>query len=327
MTRYPLLLLVALAGVTASAAGPDPKYKAPRTENGQPDLQGMWNFSSDVPLQRPASAADRKFFTREELQARKAAKAKAFTMIQTFAPVEAVSIDWLETSGRLEDLRTSIITYPDNGRLPALVDGVRRSPSPDEIIGALAEGKGLPPELAAFMAPGKKDGPEDLGAAGRCLTGGGPPYTPDIDNDFVQIIQARDHVVLRREGHTRIVPLDGRPPVSGKLRSWAGDSRGHWDGETLVVDTRNFNRRTSSFAGAGNSLEKVVTERFTRTSSHTLEYEATVVDPKTFQDKVSFSLPVPKVDVQLYEWACHEGNYSMWNTLSAARKEEREAAK
>jgi hypothetical protein len=282
----------------------------------------MWNFSSDVPLQRPVSAGDRKVFTREELETRKAAKAKAFAMISKFAPIEAVSLDWLETSGRLEDLRTSILTYPENGRLPALVEGVRRSPSPDEIIGALAEGNGLPPDLAAFLAPGKKDGPEDLDAAGRCLIGGGPPYTPDIDNDFVQIIQAKDHVVLRREGHTRIVPLDGRPPVSGKLRSWAGDPRGHWDGETLVIETRNFNNRTRSFAGAGNSLEKVVTERFTRTSGTTLEYEATIVDPKTFQDKVAFSLPVPKVDVQIYEWACHEGNYSMSNTLSAARKDD-----
>jgi hypothetical protein len=327
MRRYAFVVFVALTTVAVSAAGPAPKYKAPRTENNQPDLQGMWNFSSDVPLQRPASAGDRKFFTREELAARNTAKAKAMAMISKFAPVEAVSLDWLETSGRLEDLRTSIITYPDNGKLPALVDGVRRSPSPDEIIGALAEGNGLPPELAAFLAPGKKDGPEDLDAGGRCLTGGGPPYTPDIDNDFVQIIQSRDHVVLRREGHTRIVPLDGRPPVSGKLRSWAGDSRGHWEGETLVVETRNFNRRTRSFAGAGNSLEKVVTERFTRTSANALEYEATVVDPKTFQDKVTFLLPVPKVDVQIYEWACHEGNYSMSNTLSAARKEEQQAAK
>ena len=94
-----------------------------------------------------------------------------------------------------------------------------------------------------------------------------------------------------------------------------------------MVETRNFNRRTNSFAGAGNSLEKVVTERFTRTSNNTLEYEATIVDPKTFEDKVTFSLPVPKVDAQIYEWACHEGNYSMSNTLSAARKEEQQAVK
>ena len=327
MRTYASVLFVMLTIVAASAAGPAPKYKAPRTENNQPDLQGVWNFSSNVPLQRPAGAADRKFFTPEEFAARKSSRAKALAMISRFAPVEAVSLDWLETSGRLEDLRTSIITYPENGRLPDLVDGVRRSPSPDEIIGALAEGGGLPPDLAAFLAPSKKDGPEDLDAAGRCLSGGGPPYTPDIDNHFVQIIQARDHVVLRGEIYSRIVPLDGRPPVSGKLRSWAGDSRGHWEGETLVVETRNFNRRTRSFAGAGNSLEKVVTERFTRTSSNTLEYEATIVDPKTFQDKVAFSMPVPKVDVQLYEWACHEGNYSMSNTLSAARKEELQAAK
>lgn len=120
----------------------------------------------------------------------------------------------------------------------------------------------------------------------------------------------------------RIVPLDGRPHVSEKLRSWSGDSRGRWEGDTLVIETRNFNNRTRSFAGAGTSHDKVVTERLTRISQTALEYEATVVDPKTFQDKVVLSFPLARVDARIYESACHEGNYSMKNMLSAARKEE-----
>ena len=112
------------------------------------------------------------------------------------------------------------------------------------------------------------------------------------------------------------------------MRNWSGESRGHWEGETLVVETRNFNGRTPSFTGAGTSRDKVVTERFTRWRSRdALEYEATIVDPKTFQDKIVLSFPMAKVDAQIYESACHEGNYSLSNMLSAARTEEREATK
>jgi hypothetical protein len=122
--------------------------------------------------------------------------------------------------------------------------------------------------------------------------------------------------------HARIVTLDGWPRLGDTLRSWHGDSRGWWDGETLVVETRNFNHRTQSFAGAGNSHEKVVTERFTRVAPNALAYEATIVDPKTFQDKIVMAYPMAKVGAMIYESACHEGNYSMRNMLSAARKEE-----
>jgi hypothetical protein len=323
-----VLFLLALTAV-ASAAGPDPKYKAPRAENGQPDLQGVWNFSSDVPLERPSSAADKKVWTREDLEAQKAAKARAFDIVSKIAPVEAVALTWLDYTGRIEDLRTSLITYPENGRVPKLVDGVRRVPGPQEIFAALADAKGAPPPdlLSSVFAGGKRDGPEDLSQSDRCLFGGGPPLMPDFDGNYVQIIQAKDHVVLRTDRHTRIVPLDGRPHVSEKLRSWSGDSRGRWEGDTLVIETRNFNRRTRSFAGAGNALDKVVTERFTRVSKNVLEYEATIVDPKTFQDKIVLSFPMANVDTRIYETACHEGNYSMPMTLAGARKEEQEAMK
>jgi hypothetical protein len=327
--KHAFIVLI-LTAVSAQAAGPEVKYKTPRTESGYPDLRGVWNFSSDVPLERPLSAPDKTVFTREEIEARKAAKARALGAISKMIPVEDVAIDWLDYSGRIENLRTSLVRYPENGRLPKLVDGVRRLPGADEIIEALSQAKGgIPPELASFVAgSSQKDGPEDFGASERCLFAGGPPFTPDLDNNYLQIIQARDHVVLLTERRARIVPLDGSPHLSGNLRSWSGDSRGHWEGETLVVETRNFNSRTRSFAGAGtSSQEKVVTERFTRLANNALAYEATIVDPKTFQDKIVLAFPMAKVEARVYESACHEGNYSMFNMLSAARTEEQEATK
>jgi hypothetical protein len=328
--NWSLLFLLILTTVAASAAGPEPKYKAPRTENGHPDFRGVWNFSSDVPLERPSAFADKPVWTREQVDAHKAARAKAFDMISKMVPVEAVSLTWLDYVGRIENLRTSLVIYPENGRLPKLVEGVRRVPGPDEIFAALTDAKGGPPPsslLAAIVGGGTKDGPEDFSAVERCLTGGGTPISPGFDNNYVQIIQAKDNVVLLTEYQTKIVPLDGRPHVSEKLRSWSGDSRGRWEGDTLVIETRNFNNRTRSFAGAGFSHDKVVTERLTRVSTNALQFEATIVDPKTFEDKIVLSFPMAKSDSRIYEMACHEGNYSMFNMLSAARAEEREAMK
>ena len=151
-----LLFLLVLTTAGTSAAGPEPKYKAPRTESGQPDLRGVWNFSSAVPLERPSAFANKKLFTREELETRKAAKSNALRMISKLVPVEDVSIDWLDYSARTENLRTSLITYPENGRLPKLVDGVGRVPGVDEIIESLADAKGaIPPALGAFLVGGK----------------------------------------------------------------------------------------------------------------------------------------------------------------------------
>jgi hypothetical protein len=133
-------------------------------------------------------------------------------------------------------------------------------------------------------------------------------------------------MVLMTDDTRRIVHLDGRRHLPATQRSWAGDSIGHWEGETLVVETKNFNQRTQSFAGAGTAEGKVVTERFSRASGNVLHYEATVVDPKTFQDKVVVSCPMARADARIYESACHEGNYSLANMLSAARAKERAAA-
>jgi len=331
MRKYLLLLVVVLTTVAASAAGPEPKYKAPRTGDGHPDLQGLWNFSSDVPLERPAAFADRKFFTKEELEQQRIAKDKGFRALISFAPVEDVALSLLDHTVYVEDLRTSLITYPENGRLPKLLEGIRRDPGPEQIIALLGDLKNGPPpallQLIAAFSGGKKDSHQDFGASERCMFGPSTPLVPDLSDNYVQILQARDQIALLTDINHRIAAVDGRPHTSNKLRTWSGDARAHWEGETLVIETTNFTRRTRSFAGAGNALEKVVTERFTRRSAKILDYEATVVDPKTFEDKVVIAFPMAKVEGRVYENACHEHNYSLANSLSAARKEEADVQK
>jgi hypothetical protein len=331
MRTHTFVVAFVLTTAAASAAGPDTQYKAVRTADGRPDLQGVWNFSSGVPLQRPASFADKKLFTKEEFEKQSAVIRNGIAAIVRFAPVENVGLDWMDHTLYVDDLRTSLITYPENGRLPALLEGVRRMPSVEDFIALLndTKGGGPPPGLASLLAMfggGKKDSHADFGMSERCLLGPTVPLVPGLGDNYVQILQAKDHVALLTDDFRRIIALDGKAQVGERQRSWSGASKGRWEGETLVVETRNFNNRTPSFAGAGNSHDKVVTERFTRTSKNGLEYQATIVDPTTFQDRVELSFPMARVDARLYESACHEGNYSLPNTLSAARVEERELA-
>jgi hypothetical protein len=322
-----LLLFLALTTVAASAAGQDTKYRAPRTEDGKPDLQGVWNYSSAVPLQRPAAFAGKTVITKAEADAYRAKMQKALVGLTNLAPVEAIGLDWFDNNPRAEDLRTSLISYPENGRLPALGEGVKRMPGVDDIIALLGDATPTkttapPTQLLAIFAAftgGKKDSYTDFMPSERCLFGENVPYVPEIDGNYVQIIQSRDTVALVTDFHRRIVTLDVPPKVGAAQRRWSGTSTGHWEGETLVVDTRNFNDRSPSFAGAGTSGTKVVTERFTRTANDRIAYSATVVDPKTFKDRVELSFPMTSVDARIYEAACHEGNYSMRNSLSAAR--------
>jgi hypothetical protein len=315
------LLLLALFASSAQAG----EYQAPRNEYGQPDLRGVWNFSSDVPLQRPKEMADKVYRTREELLKANAQRDEGLEkMTQTAAVVGAHNTFWLDWHSQIEDLRTSLITYPANGRLPKLVDGVKK-------IGGLAAGlKDIPgtrPVRFYFGGIGK-DGPEDRGLSERCIASNiGPPLTPGFDTNYIQIFQARDHVVLLNEliHDARTIPLDGRPPLDAELRSWLGDSRGRWEGDTLVVETRNFNGKTPSFDDTGTSADKIVTERFTRVAPGVVNYAVTLVDPKTFEDRLEFWFPMVKTDKRVYEFACHEGNYSMELILGGARKEEQDA--
>jgi hypothetical protein len=326
MCRALSLLVVVVMGVAAPALGQPTTYRAPRTEAGQPDLQGVWNFNSGVALQRPVAFGDRKFITKEEFDTQRATIRNGLLAIAKFVPVEAIGLDWIDNTPPVEDLRTSLITYPENGRLPALVTGVSRMPGFDDLLAALGSiqpGSTQVPltQFAQFAAlgGGPKESYADFMMSERCLFAADVPLVPQIDDNFVQIIQGADHVVLLTDVSRRIVALGNRPPVGDRVRHWTGISTGRWMGETLVVETRNFNDRLPSFGGAGNGRDKVVTERFTRTANNRIEYAATVVDPRTFRDRIELSFPMVSSAAQIFENACHEGNYSMRNALAAAR--------
>jgi hypothetical protein len=322
MSRTAWIVLWVVAATAAMPA--QTAYRAPRTESGQPDLQGVWDFSTDVPLQRPLANATQTTLTRAEAEARRATLRNAINAIGIIAPIEAIGFDWFDMKPAVEDLRSSLMTYPANGRLPALVTGARRMPGLDDFIGFLGNikpGQPPPPALAAALAAftgGRKDSYTDFTLVERCILPEEPPLVPMFDDNVVQITQSRDHVVLANDFHRRIVRIGGAP-LGESFRSWAGTPTARWEGDTLVVETRNFKDGRPSFAGVFTSREKVVTERITRISPKTTEYRATIVDPKSFQDRVELSFTMALTDARLHEATCHEGNYSMRHSLAAAR--------
>ena len=337
MTRTSLLALVLVAAVATSAAAQTAKYtaqaagyRAPRTDSGHPDLQGVWNFNTGVPLQRPANLKDKKVLTPEEFAARRALVQNAFVTISKLAPVEAIGLDWFDTTLHVEDLRSSLISYPADGRMPALQKGVSRMPDVEDFLPLLGDIKGPPPPalgalLAAFTG-GAKNSYTDFMPSERCLFAADVPLRPQIDDNHIQIVQSHDTVVLINDFQRRVINLNSKAPGS-QLRTNSGISTGRWEGDTLVVETTNFDGRYPSFSGAGKSTDKVVTERITRTAVNRLEYSATLVDKTTFQDRIEMSFPLALVNVQIHEGGCHEGNYSMRNSLTAARMDDAAKAK
>jgi hypothetical protein len=278
-------------------------------------------------MQRPAQYGEREFLTEEEvaeIRARRVARDDfSDAAIPNGGVNEAYNDFWVETAGIGDVARTSIIVYPENGRLPPYAEGA-----------VVVQGR-LDPDIdgerpVRFTGGGiGSDGPEDRGLGERCIVGfnAGPPISPSLYNNNLQIVQSRDHVVIMIEmvHDARIVPLDGRGPLDDSIRLWSGDSRGYWDGETLVVESRNFNGLTQSFGAGGTSDTKFLIERFTRLSDDSIAYEFTVDDPQAYTDKITGIIPLTKVDGLLYEYACHEGNYGLLNILRGARAEEARA--
>jgi hypothetical protein len=299
-------------------------YQVPKTEWDQPDLQGVWNFSSDIPMQRPSQYGKREYMTEEEIaeiRARRAARDEGSdAAIPNGGVNEAYNDFWVETGGIGDVARTSIIVYPTNGRLPPYAEGA-----------IVVQGR-LDPDIdgerpVRFTGGGiGSDGPEDRGLGERCIVGfnAGPPIQPSLYNNNLQIVQSRDHVVIMIEmvHDARIVPLDGSGPLDDSIGLWSGDSRGYWEDETLVVESRNFNGLTQSFGAGGKSDDKFLIERFTRLSDESIAYEFTVDDPQAYTDKITGIIPLTKVDGLLYEYACHEGNYGLLNILRGARAED-----
>ena len=318
------VLLFALAGALAlpvAATAQEQEQEAPRTAWGAPDLQGVWDFRTITPLQRPEDLGDKAFLTEEEAAERENAAVERDIELweadarrtEAGGSVGGYNNFWMDRGTRvIGTRRTSLITDPPNGRLPEMTEEGRARQ---------AAGRGsFSTEIQASYT--------DFSNADRCLMGfnAGPPITPGGYNQNVQIFQTPDEVVLLTEMvHTvRVVPLDERPGLDESLAQWSGVSRGYWDGDTLVVETANFDvDRNWRGASANMRLE----ERFTRLDDGTLEYEYTVNDPETWVAPWTVNLPMVRNDLPLFEYACHEGNYSMETMLTGARTEDAAAAK
>lgn len=311
-------------------------YQTPRTEYGHPDLQGVWNFATSIPMQRPDRFGEQEFLTPEQIQEEVAKLTAAAAEADARAAEAVVNPDapeasndpggyndfWFEAAGIGEHVRTSLIVYPTNGKYPATVEGVPRQ---FDTLGADTPGVRPVRTLVGGIA---KDGPEDRGLSERCIVGfnSGPPFTPSLYNNNVQLIQGKDTAVIFTEmiHDARIVPIGDKPVLPEEIRLWSGDSRGWYEGDTLVVETRNFNglRQSLNYSFVGTNEKAVLTERFTRLGFDSMEYQFTIDDPGTFTDKLVAIVPLTKVAGQIYEYACHEGNYGMTNLLRGKRFED-----
>jgi hypothetical protein len=299
------------SGEAATAA----TFAVPRTSWGHPDLQGVWDYRTITPLERRPELADREFYTEEEIaQLEGRATRRMEGPPDPNAPANLVHAEYLTDPGRRvdESKRTSLIVDPPNGRLPALT--------------AAAQERQAAARAAGSPAPtgGRADSYTDRSLLERCITRGaaGAPM-PTLYNNNVRITQAPGYVALVHEmvHETRIVPLDGAP--FGNVRSYSGESRGHWEGDTLVVETRNFNGK-APFRGAGTNLK--VVERYTRTAPDKVEFKVTFEDDTQWTQPWTAAYTMNTAEGELYEYACHEGNYGLRNILENARDEERKAA-
>lgn len=326
--RLPLnacAVLTALMLMPFPAAAQSKAPAGPRTPDGKPSLVGIYSFSTITPLQRPAELGGKAILSDEEASAFETSEntrqnRDLYDPIKgqpsaSYAPrseggVLSYNEFWYERGSKLtRDRRTSLITDPPSGTIP-LTDAARR----------VNAARGL------ISNSGLGDSYEDRSVSDRCIQGfnAGPPMTPSQYNNNVQILQAPGVVVILNEmiHNARIVPTDGRPHTA--IRSLSGDSRGHWEGDTLVVETINFRRETSL---PGSTAETKLIERFTRLDADTLKYEFTVSDPFSYTQPWSAMMPLVKIQGPLFEYGCHEGNYALPNILAGARAQEKAAAR
>jgi hypothetical protein len=333
--RNQIFAVILALPLTVCSAAAQTAYEPPRLSDRKPDLQGVWDFRTLTPLERPEDVAAKAYLTTAEaaaIEARAAERTAAQDApsvrtgpLPVGGSVGAYNSFWVDRGAKVvDDQRTSLIIDPPDGRLPPLQPGV------DKQVGSTSEDlPGRRPVRLRAAGIGA-DSYEDRGLAERCLVGfnSGPPILPAGYNQNIQIFQNSNHVVILNEmvHDARIVPLDGRGHLPGTIRQWMGDSRGHWEGDTLVVETTNFTDKIASFnpsvataVGTGATLH--LTERFRRVADDTLLYEYTVNDSKTFTRPFTVRLPMKRGD-SVFEYACHEGNYGLMNILSGARAAE-----
>jgi hypothetical protein len=304
--------------------GQAPKtWKVSRTPDGQPDLQGYWTNLTLTPLERPKGLGSKEFYTDEELAAaQKRERERLALNIADGRPTEPGTADDVHydfaqfgldkaQSNLVWDKRTSLIVGPE-GTIPPLLPQARKRAA----------------DIAAKNRGHEFDGPENRPLSARCIIMGydAVPMLPAGYNNNLQIIQGQGYVsILHEMNHSvRLIPTDGRPHMPSGIGQWRGDSRGHWEGDTLVVDVTNFNDH-NPFHGSSDKLH--VVERFTSVDANTILYRFTVEDPETWDKPWTAELVMSKARGPIYEFACHEGNYGLANTLHGARVAEAEAAK
>jgi hypothetical protein len=294
-------------GARTSAAT---KYRVARTAWGEPDLQGVWSYANLTPLERPDKLAGRDHLVDEEVaeldkEARTGADRRDGSAEADLA--RAYNAFWYDRGK--SDGRTSLIIDPADGRLPSLTP----------------EGRRRQAALAEYTREHEYDSAADRPLQERCITYHGVPPLPSGYNNTYQIFQTPGLVSIVDENihDVRSIPLDGRPHVGRTIRQWNGDSRGHWEGDTLVVETTNYSPKTIfKFPVSGETVRAV--ERFTRVAADRIDYRFTITDPATYTRPWTAALPLINVpDYVIYEYACHEGNYAIGNALSGARSAEK----
>jgi hypothetical protein len=341
---FAVLIAAALAVVSLAAQSPAqsvattygaaPDWKVPRTPDGHADLQGVWGNNSVTPMTRPRQWKDKAQLTDAELEDLKQFTAKfidqggdaifgnfvqlaldakdkgAFNQVSYDPTTGNYNQFWM--ADREWDHRTSLIIDPPDGQYPPL------TPEAEARRAAAAKAR-----ASARAARGPADGPEDRPLSERCISYGAPRTGANY-NSYVQIIQSRDTVVLLQEmiHDARVVPMTNKPHLPAHIRQLHGDPRGRWEGDTLVVETTNF---TNGFQGSTPDVK--VTERYTRVSPDFINWALTVEDPATWTKPFTFMIRLKKAEGQIYEYACHEGNYSMEGILAGARAEEKAAGK
>jgi hypothetical protein len=316
-TVLTFLILSTPGPVAGQSRSTGPKnWRAPRTPDGQPELQGMWSNATITPFERPKELVGKEFFTEQEAAAYEKRIAQEGNRDLRGRDAEAdlkgaYNELWFDRGTKVVPTRrTSLVVDPPDGKVPPLTPEALKAAAARDVIAR------RPPE-----------GPEDFPLLVRCLVWPtvGPPMLPTAYNNNYQILQSPGYVTILTEmiHDVRIIPLDGRPHIPKNIRQWLGDSRGHWEGKTLVVDTTNFTDQTH-FSDSDRNLHLI--ERFTRTDENTILYQFTVDDPTAFTRLWKGEVPLTKAPGPIYEYACHEGNYSMENMLKGARVQEKEAA-
>jgi hypothetical protein len=281
----------------------------------EPDLQGIWSWATITPLERPNDLAGKEYFTPEEAAKYEKDVVQRTNRDRRDGPAEsdvsrAYNDFWWDSGTRVVSTRrTSLVIDPPDGKIPPLLPAARERQA----------------ERAAKNKGHEFDGPENRPLPERCLVmqGAGPPITPTAYNNNIQIVQSPGYVAILIEmGHeVRIIPTDGRPPLPHNVRQWKGDSRGRWEGDTLVVETTNFTDK-APFRGVTSANMKLI-ERFRRVDGNTLLYQFTIDDPATYARPWTAEVPAVKTEGPVFEYACHERNHGMMGALSGARAEER----